>query len=274
MRGRFFSKRRPNKNCITKQNINLSKNLIPKISKPIKEKIQIQISHTNLTQKSLSNSEIRFIGQCWEKVLIFQKNEKLMTIDQHAIHERIRYEAVLKKLIAQSLGKNCKRKVQTLNLRKKVLGHDNEVQIYKVTKKKQQISHKIREKLVRTNSATPRLNNLGFKFDFNKKLLLAAPELLGIDLSPYLESLIPWLDQRDVELESTVPKALDSKIRQISCKSAIKFNDRINKNQAFDLLEDLRECDYPAYCIHGRNTTHTLSTGIKSCDFRKMSFGI
>lgn len=56
-----------------------------------------------------------------------------------------------------------------------------------------------------------------------------------------------------------IPKSLDKIFKEKSCKSAIKFNDEINKGQANEILGDLKLCDYPLFCIHGRKTVHPLN---------------
>lgn len=55
-----------------------------------------------------------------------------------------------------------------------------------------------------------------------------------------------------------VPSRMNEALRESSCKSAIKFNDQLNRAQAESVLEDLKLTDNPCYCIHGRATIHPI----------------
>jgi DNA mismatch repair ATPase MutL len=53
-----------------------------------------------------------------------------------------------------------------------------------------------------------------------------------------------------------IPKIVDETIRNSSCKGAIKFNDKISVGTGELVLEDLKNCRDPFFCIHGRPTIY------------------
>lgn len=57
---------------------------------------------------------------------------------------------------------------------------------------------------------------------------------------------------------SRIPESINEVIRESSCKSAIKFNDRLTLKQSQDILHDLQLTDVPTSCIHGRNTIRPI----------------
>ena len=57
------------------------------------------------------------------------------------------------------------------------------------------------------------------------------------------------------------PHSLCEIFRERACKSGIKFNDKLTKKQACLILEDLKLCENPFSCIHGRNVIYPVRCG-------------
>ena len=53
-----------------------------------------------------------------------------------------------------------------------------------------------------------------------------------------------------------VPKVIDDWVGEFSCKSAYKFNDKLPQEKAMLMIKNLQRCEFPWYCVHGRNTVH------------------
>lgn len=47
-------------------------------------------------------------------------------------------------------------------------------------------------------------------------------------------------------------------IQRFVCQNSVKFNDRLSRKEAALILKDLSLCDYPWFCIHGRNSVFPL----------------
>ena len=55
------------------------------------------------------------------------------------------------------------------------------------------------------------------------------------------------------------PQIMIEKIASMSCKAAIKGNDRISETEAMALLEEMMEAENPYNCPHGRPTLVAMS---------------
>jgi DNA mismatch repair ATPase MutL len=60
-----------------------------------------------------------------------------------------------------------------------------------------------------------------------------------------------------------------------SCKNAIKFNDELDDKTSLDLISQLKHCNHPLYCIHGRNSVYPLceirnAAGLLKVNLRNM----
>jgi DNA mismatch repair protein MLH3 len=51
---------------------------------------------------------------------------------------------------------------------------------------------------------------------------------------------------------SNIPKPLLDILNSRACRSAIMFNDPLDKNQCKQLIRDLSRCAFPFICAHGR----------------------
>ena len=99
------------------------------------------------------------------------------------------------------------------------------------------------------------LRNLGFdieEFGVNSIIIKAHPlwlkENTKEDIRKILELVI------SMEKNFNIEKFNESAATMLSCKKAIKANDFITNAEAEKLLEDLKQCDNPFHCPHGRPT--------------------
>ena len=171
--------------------------------------------------------ELEYIGQYAGTYLLFQNAEGLYLLDQHAAAERIRYERYRRKMGEPDPG------------------------FYDLL--------------------------VPFNLDF---ALHEAPEIqellpvlktFGIVLSPsgttsfFLRSVPAWFPagEEEANAETVVRTALEGKdlraaevrdelAKLLACKRSIKANRYINAGEVFALLADLRACENPYTCPHGR----------------------
>ena len=104
------------------------------------------------------------------------------------------------------------------------------------------------------------LRNLGFdieEFGVNSIIIKAHPlwlkENTGEDIRKILELVI------SMEKNFNIEKFNESAATMLSCKKAIKANDFITNAEVEKLLEDLKQCDNPFHCPHGRPTMISYS---------------
>jgi DNA mismatch repair protein MutL len=181
-----------------------------------------------LPKKDLNDLEIL---QLKELYLLYETNEGLMIVDQHAAHERILYEQYLTEFKA-------KKNFQKIKL-------DKKLKINLSSTSKVMISNYKKE-----------LAELSFEFleEKNQIYLKTIPKILSgrTDLREIVEETILELENDDS------PNLLDELtlrvIFYLACRSAIKANEYLTPKERKNLIEKLAKCQNPYTCPHGRPT--------------------
>ncbi|MCM1264033.1 MAG: DNA mismatch repair protein MutL, partial [Butyrivibrio sp.] len=174
------------------------------------------------------------IGQIFDTYWLISYQDKLMIIDQHAAHEKVKYERFIKQfkersIVSQRLNPPA---IITLN------GRERDCLI-------QNMEH---------------FAALGFEieeFGGNDYALVSVP----MDLYGYNESGLVYelLDELAEETGSGTPETIRMKIATMACKAAVKGNMRISKAEAEALIDELLSLDNPYNCPHGRPTIISMS---------------
>ncbi|MDX9887806.1 MAG: DNA mismatch repair endonuclease MutL [Anaerovoracaceae bacterium] len=170
--------------------------------------------------------QLSIIGSVFATYILAKDEDCLYLIDQHAAHERIFYEELMKKY-----GKNEVH--QQLLLRPLVVNRPRTLSA---------LSQKIIEEVLK----------LGFEaeeFGNNTYIVKSIPSHLGLEeaeafLLEYLDTISPGFDfNNQVQKDQIIMKA---------CKSAIKAKDSLEVEEIRALLVDLDKCENPFNCPHGR----------------------
>lgn len=179
-------------------------------------------------------ADYRFIGQVFDTYWMIQYEDKLMIVDQHAAHEKVKYERFIKryqekKVLSQNLLPPL---VVTLNGR--------EENVYK--------------------EYAEYFLNMGFEvehFGGSEYTIRAVPvDLYGCDEK---EMFLEVLDQLAETGTRGNVHAIEDRIATMSCKAAVKGNNRLSEAEAIELIDELLILDNPYNCPHGRPTVITLS---------------
>jgi len=169
----------------------------------------------------------RLLGQLNDTYLLFQADDGLLMIDQHAAHERILYE-------------NLKKSYQSLRI-------DSQPFLIPV---KLETSLKDGRVLL---EKIDRLAGMGFElehFGGNTFLLRSVPSILvNINWDIFLSDLIPVLE-KDGHLMGD--KTMDDLLITMACHGAIKAGQRLSHREMTSLLEELDKLNLPTNCPHGR----------------------
>ena len=178
--------------------------------------------------------DLRIIGQISKMYILAEKGEDLVIIDQHAAHERILYEQVLK--IKKS-------RVQEL--------------ITPVT-----IDLTPKEKVL-MEEYIPYLEEYGFgisEFGDNTYVVTFVPEVFGRLENPEVihdvvsDLLASGKVKKDTGISEKVCKTL-------ACRAAIKGGAACSPRQMEELVEQLKKAENPYSCPHGRPTVITFTKG-------------
>ncbi len=172
---------------------------------------------------------LEYIGIFAGTYLLFQNDEGLYLMDQHAAAERIRYEHYY-----EALGH------PVFAIKERLIPYD-------LT-----LPHDEIEKLMSFEHV---LKEHGFLF--NQKQLIATPTWLRDDeIDTAIESLFHMLDEHG---RISIEKLRDDLAKDVSCKGAIKANHYISRQEVMKILEDLKTCKNPYTCPHGRPTIIKLT---------------
>ena len=174
---------------------------------------------------------LRIIGILNQTYIIAEKADGLILIDQHAAHERVLFEKILKG-VDGTLSQRLLIPV-TLEL--------------------------TRSEMVFVRKNGEALEKIGFEaepFGANTIKLNAIPAVLSQDSSGQM-----FKDMLANLAESGNPgeRANYEQIAMCACKAAVKANDQLSMAEAVSLLRQLSYCDLPFACPHGRPTILNIS---------------
>lgn len=181
-----------------------------------------------------ASPKYKIIGQLFSTYWIIQFTDKMLIIDQHAAHEKVLYEKLLKSIekkefLSQMVDPPI---ILTLSMRE-------EDAIKKYIKD---------------------LNHIGFEieaFGGKEYSVRAVPgDVFGIAQKELLIEMIDSLVE-----DSPVGNAdiVLEKIASISCKAAVKGNNKLSVPEAEALIKELMVLDNPYNCPHGRPTIISMS---------------
>lgn len=176
--------------------------------------------------------DLRVIGQVSKMYILAEKGEDLVLIDQHAAHERILYEQVLRMK---------KSRVQEL--------------ITPVT-----IELSPKEKVL-MEDYIPYLEEYGFgisEFGDNTYVVTFVPEVFGQLEHPELvhDVINDLLASGKVKKETGL---LEKVSKTLACRAAIKGGAACSPRQMEELIEQLKKAENPYSCPHGRPTVITFT---------------
>lgn len=174
------------------------------------------------------------IGQVFKTYWIVQYGDKMFMIDQHAAHEKVLYEQIMTSL--------KEREFFSQQLLPPII-----------------LSLSLREEEA-LNKHMDYLHKLGFEFEeFGGKeyAVRAVPgNLYGL---VQYEVLIELIDSLVEEVYNDTPEIILEKMASMSCKAAVKGNQKLSYDEARTLIEQLLTLENPYNCPHGRPVIVSMS---------------
>ena len=166
------------------------------------------------------------VGVAFDTYIILQNQKQLILIDQHAAHERILYEKLMREIDAGTGS-----------------------QLLMVA----QVVHVTPQDAVKIETYREDIRAAGFDiepFGDDAYQIRAVPNVLGI---PQTKSAFLDMVDRLGELRvlSTAQKRRDA-ILQMACKKAVKGGDKLTMEEIKPLLADMLRTNAPPTCPHGR----------------------
>lgn len=197
------------------------------------------VQQMNLFEEKLlsvqNRSRYRIIGQVFDTYWLIQFEDKLFIIDQHAAHEKVKYERLMKQFHEKS--------VISQRLMPPI--------IVSLTGQEESILHTYEDAFAQ----------LGFEieaFGGNEYALRSVPvDLYGCSERELFLAVLDELSQETGNRGSF--QVIEEKIASMSCKAAVKGNNRLSLQEAEQLIDELLTLDNPYNCPHGRPTIITMT---------------
>lgn len=198
------------------------------------EKVFIQ---KNLVEEQLIQEDVpqfRIIGQVFDTYWMIEYENQLLIIDQHAAHEKVLYEKIMKHLkekegISQSLLSPV---------------------VVTLSGKEMQILEQYQETF----------EYMGFRIEpfGDKEYIISAIPADFLNLQ-YKELFLELLDNLMINEKSAQPDYVLDHCATMACKAAVKGNHTMSFSEAKSLIEQMLQLDQPYHCPHGRPTTITMT---------------
>ncbi len=181
-----------------------------------------------------NRSKYRLLGQVFDTYWLLQFEDKLFIIDQHAAHEKVKYE----RLMAQYHN----HEITSQTLLPPII-----------------VSLTGKEETVLKEHITI-FENLGFEieeFGGNEYTLRSVPvDLYGCNERQMFLEVIDELSEGSFRSNL---KVVEEKIASMSCKAAVKGNNTLSFDEANQLIDELLTLENPYNCPHGRPTIISMS---------------
>lgn len=180
-----------------------------------------------------AKADYRIIGQLFETYWLIEYEDKFYMMDQHAAHEKILYERFMNHLKVKDMD--------TQMIMPPVIIELNMQQEDAYKRNKQAFSR------------------LGFEieeFGGNAYKVNGLPAgLPNINLKQMLIDMIDGLtDDNSTDLD-----IITERVATMSCKAAVKGNNKLSFEEAKELIEELMQAENPYNCPHGRPTLIVMS---------------
>lgn len=187
----------------------------------------------------------RLVGMLFNTYLLFDLGEEAALVDQHAAHERIRYEQLRKRVFQKSLEGDLNFQSQTLLI-------------------PEAVRFPLESRTI-IESRLSWLNSLGFEVEiFGEDTLLfrSIPIEWGMEmLRTRLKNLIDRVLAADIHSTSELfhDETVFETLASEACHSSVRAGDRLERMEAEKLVDLLFQCEHPWNCPHGRPTVVKVS---------------
>lgn len=181
-----------------------------------------------------SKKQFSIIGQLFKTYWLIEFEDKLYIIDQHAAHEKVLYEKTMARLANKDFTSQriSPPIVMTLDAREC------------------EMLEKYR----------PQIEQFGYEvehFGGKEYMISAIPDnLFNIDMK---DLFIEMLDDFSNATGRQTPDIITEKVASMSCKAAVKGNDKLTLSEINKLIDELLSLDNPYNCPHGRPTIISMS---------------
>ena len=181
-----------------------------------------------------ARDEYKILGQIFDTYWLMEYRDKLLIIDQHAAHEKVKYERLVKQLKEKQAASQLLSPPVILNL----------------SGKEEIVFRQYREYF----------EKMGFEaeeFGTGAYAIRSVPtDLYGCDEKELFFQVLDELSEVPARGE---PDVILQKLASMACKSAVKGNNSMDRKEMETLIDELLTLENPYHCPHGRPTIITMS---------------
>ena len=181
-----------------------------------------------------SHQDYQILGQLFETYWLIAFRDKLLIMDQHAAHEKVKYERLLKELDNKGVTTQMVNPPVIINL----TGKEEEL----------------------LNEYADSFASLGFEieeFGGGAFAIRSMPtDLYGCDEKTFFTEILDELSENPMKGN---PEVILQKLASMACKAAVKGNQMMSITEAGALIDELLTLENPYHCPHGRPTIISMS---------------
>lgn len=213
---------------LIEDNKNVNNN-VDNVNENVDKKQNETFNNVDKVKKHNFFNNYKIVGQIFNTYWIVEQNDEMYLIDQHSAHERIIFEQ-----LTQNFKNQCIHSQKLL-----------EPIVIKATPMEKMAIEQNKDLFLK----------FGFdieEFGFDTYALRQVPFIFNASVEPLF-----FIDLLNTVMDKNISNVYDAKIEKIismSCKKAVKANDRLNFVEAKQLIEQLLNIENPFNCPHGRPT--------------------
>lgn len=202
----------------------------------VEKPMQMELFEDRFLSKEARN-DYEILGQVFDTYWIVAFKEKLFFIDQHAAHEKVKYE--------QFISQYRNREIVSQNINPPIIFSANGKEYSAI---KEYFSY---------------FQALGFEleeFGGNEYAIRSVPSnLYGCDEKQLFSSILDEIVESSGNMLKGNPDVVTEKIASMACKAAVKGNNSLSRMEIEVLIDELLKLENPYNCPHGRPTIFSLS---------------
>lgn len=181
-----------------------------------------------------AKDDYRILGQIFDTYWLIAFNDKLFIIDQHAAHEKVKYERLVKELESKTVTSQMLNPPVIITL----TGREEEV----------------------LKDYFDFFADFGFEiedFGGGSYALRSMPvDLYGCNEKELFTDILDEVSENPMK---GTPEVILQKLASMACKSAVKGNNKLDLREAEALIDELLTLENPYHCPHGRPTIISMS---------------
>lgn len=200
----------------------------------VERPVQMELFDKQRVLSESSRKRYKIIGQIFDTYWLFELDDNLYFVDQHAAHEKVNYERLMKQLQENTIYQ------QQLNppIVITVTGAERQMLL----------------------DALEYFEELGFEveeFGGNEYAIRAIP--LELYLNDPKDMFLETLNELAETGLTGTPEIIRQRIATMACKASIKGNMKVSLTEMDALLDELMTLENPYHCPHGRPTIFSMS---------------